>query len=161
MIKVTKYDYKRKGWICDHCGNFYSEKNQAQFCEARHKALSQWAEGNIDDLQLAASLGFDVSTPQAQAEAIQKVRDMTLGGQDLSAKSPMSRPFLGGAGTIVALTQVHSGGRTQIPAQIRGAMGLSDGDNVVWYEKEGRFYITSVAEIPYWDKGKGYVSPPH
>jgi len=157
---VTKYDYRRKGWYCDHCGAFYQDKNQAQFCEARHQALSQWAADQIDDLGLAVAMGFDVSTPQAQAEAIQRVRDMTVGGQDLGAKSAASRPFTGGMGAIVGLTQVHSGGRTQIPAQIRQAMGLQDGDNLVWYEKDARYYITTVAEIPYWDKGKGYYSPP-
>jgi len=160
MMILTKYDNRRKGWFCEHCGTFYQEKEQAQFCESRHQALSQWAAGNIDDLQLAGALGFDVSTTQAQTESIQRVRDMTLGGQDLGAKSSMTRPFLGGMGTLVGLTQVHGGGRTQIPAQIRAQMGLQDGDNVVWYEKDSRYYITSVNEIPYWDKPKGYSSPP-
>ena len=157
---MTKYDYRRKGWYCTHCGAFYMEKIEAQACETRHQALTDWANERIDELGVAVAFGFDVSTPEAQAEAIQRVRDMIVGGQNLGAKSAAARPFTGGMGAIVGLTQVHSGGRTQIPAQIRQAMGLQDGDNLVWYEKDARYYITTVGEIPYWDKGKGYYSPP-
>ena len=128
-------DEENKQWLCEVCRTIYKYKKDAKACEQRHRWLKAWADGKINDQELADFLGIDVES----------VRLMTLGGSDatLSPKKPgESKIFQGGMGVLVNITQLHSSGRTQVPYQIRQAMGLQDGDTVYWYKSpDGRFYI--------------------
>lgn len=125
-----------KGWTCDTCQTQHHYKRDATFCEKRHEAQKAWAAGEITDQQYADFLEID----------IESVREMTRGGTSLrsTAKQPgiQDEQFYGTKGVFVNITQVHSQGRTQIPHQIRAAMGIKDGDNLFWYKgPDGRYYI--------------------
>ncbi len=125
-----------KGWTCDTCGTWQHYKRDATFCEKRHETQKAWAAGEITDQQYATFLGV----------SLESVQEMTLGGTSLrsEAKQPgiQDEQFYGTKGVFVNITVVHSQGRTQIPHQVRSAMGLRDGDNLFWYRgPDGRYYI--------------------
>ena len=125
-----------KGWTCNTCGTWQHYKRDASFCEKRHETQKAWAAGEITDQQYADFL--EVS--------LESVQEMTLGGTSLRSapKKPgvQDEQFYGTKGVFVNITVVHSQGRTQIPHQVRSAMGLRDGDNLFWYRgPDGRYYI--------------------
>ena len=109
----------------------------------RRKAFQDYAAGRIDELKLAKKLGYPTETEAEQAEAIQRIRDMT------TPQKPL--PFTGGAGIFIDNTTVTSGGKTQIPAAIRNKWKLKDGDKIHWFEKDGDIII--VPSTP-WRKGR-------
>jgi len=109
----------------------------------RRKAFQDYFEGNLDELGLAKKLGFPTKTKVEQADAIQKIRDMTT-----PQNTP--RPFPG-VGIFIDNTTVTSGGKTQIPIQIRKMWKLKDGDKIHWYAKNGDIII--VPSTP-WRKGR-------
>jgi AbrB family looped-hinge helix DNA binding protein len=43
--------------------------------------------------------------------------------------------------------KIVSGGRLQLPAEVRRAMGLSDGDTVVMELKDGKLHIRSYRDV--------------
>lgn len=143
---MPTYDRRGKTWMCNECNVPYSYKQEAQACETRHQAMRDWSQGKIDDLQLAVALGYPTQTPQEQDIALQRVRDLTTGGRDptFQPKAPgaPAAPFGGARGTLIGMTQLHGGGRVQVPAAIRRQLGLRDGHNVFWYELRGRYYIS-------------------
>ena len=52
---------------------------------------------------------------------------------------------------VIATTKVFDRGKTTIPSEIRGDMGLSDGDKLVWKRDNlGRYFIEAVVK-----RGKG------
>ena len=121
----------------------------------KRKALQDYADEKIDDLQLAQKLGYPTETENEKAIAIQRVRDMTIGGSDttLKPKKPgrPPLPFMGGTGIFIDQTTVTSGGKTQIPASIRKEWNLEDGQVVMWFDHNGD--IVLVPSTP-WRKGK-------
>lgn len=174
---MTKFVSKPKGWICEVCNTFYPEKRMATFCERRHATLQQYRAGNIDELEVAKAWGYDLSTPEKKAKALEIVRnmvaDMEIGGVDLQPKvaDAPPRPFTGGVGRLLAVTKMHSNGRIQVPIDIRNAMHvrdeqtgqmrpIQDGDPVYWYELNERFFIREAVEDSGWRTGKGHFSPP-
>ena len=49
----------------------------------------------------------------------------------------------------VSITEVHGGGRVQIPQEIRGDLGLKDGDKILWIRKaRGEYTFRKVGEQP-------------
>ena len=121
----------------------------------RRKAFQDYAEGKIDELKLAKKLGFKTETKAEQAESIQRIRDMTTGGRDptFQQKQPgrPPLPFTGGVGIPIDNITVTSGGKTQIPSEIRRMWKLKDGDKIYWFEKYGDIII--VPSTP-WRKGR-------
>lgn len=144
---MPTYDRSQRLWFCDGCGASYQKKPEALACEALHVAWKDWAEGKIPDLQLAKRLGYPVGTEQEKEIALQRIRDFTTGGRDHTFQEKVAgapAPAFGGAkGNLVDMTTMHSGGRVQVPAQIRKQLGLQDGNNVFWYEIKGRYFISS------------------
>lgn len=110
----------------------------------RRKAFQDYADGRIDELKLAKTLGYPTETKAEQVDAIQRIRDMT------TPQNP-PRPFTGGTGVFIDNTTVSSGGKTQIPAAIRNMWKLKDGDKLHWFEKNGD--IIMVPSTP-WRKGR-------
>ena len=119
------------------------------------KGFKDYAEGKIDELKLAKILGFPTETEAERKESIQKIEDMTTGGRDLTLqpKAPgrPPLPFTGGVGIFIDNTTVTSGGKTQIPSQIRKMWKLKDGDKIYWFDKNGDIII--VPSTP-WRKGR-------
>lgn len=138
---MPRYQRKRPvGWFCNGCGAFYQEKEYAVACEARHQALSDYAEGRITELDLAAALGLDVSTPRARDGAIASVRNMFPSGSDGDSLSRQA-PFSEAVGTQLGITAVHSDGRVQIPHRIRRRFKIEDGMLIYWYVKGGQILL--------------------
>ena len=124
------------GWICDTCRTPHHYKRDASFCEKHHVIQAAWSSNEVTDQQYAEFLGVTVES----------VREMTLGGTSIrfEPKQPgvKAAQFYGSKGVFINVTQVHSQGRTQIPHQIRGALGLKDGDYLYWYKgPDGMYYI--------------------
>ena len=121
----------------------------------RRKAFKDYASGKIDELKLAKILGFPTETEEEQADSIRKILDMTTGGRDstFQLKQPgrPPLPFTGGVGIPIDNTTVTSGGKTQIPSEIRRMWQLKDGDKIYWFEKDGDIII--VPSTP-WRKGR-------
>ena len=121
----------------------------------RKQAFQDYYEDKLDELGLAKILGFPTETEAEQADAIQRIRDMTTGGRDptFSTKEPgrPPLPFPGGTGIFIDKTTVTSGGKTQIPVAIRRKWELQDGHQVYWFEKNGDIII--VPSTP-WRKGR-------
>ena len=117
----------------------------SQETKRRRQAFKDYANEKIDELQLAKILGFPTKTEAEQADAIQRIRDMTIGGRDptFQPKKPGGQPlpFTGGTGTFIDNTTVTSGGKTQIPAVIRNKWQIQDGQKVYWFEKNGDIII--------------------
>ena len=111
----------------------------------RKQAFQDYYDEKIDELGVAKILGFPTNTEADKAEAIQKIRDMTIGGRDhtLSTKKPGSPPlpFMGGTGIFIDKTTVTSGGKVQIPVSIRKELDLKDGHVVYWFEKNGEIIL--------------------
>ena len=119
------------------------------------KGFKDYAEGKIDELELAKILGFPTETDAERQDSIRKIRDMTTGGRDYTfqPKAPgrPPLPFTGGIGIPIDNTTVTSGGKTQIPSQIRKMWKLKDGDKIYWFDKNGDIII--VPSTP-WRKGR-------
>lgn len=122
--------------------------------EKQKQALQDYKDGKIDELGLAKKLGIPTKTKEEKQIAIQQVRDMTTGGHDytFSVKTPgKALPFTGGVGIFIKSTRVTSGGKVQIPIDIRKEWGLQDGQTVHWFEKNGDIIL--VPSTP-WRQGK-------
>lgn len=149
---MPRYDKDRKIWFCDGCGTTYPRKPEATACERRHKAIAEYKPG--DELKVARLFGYDLSTTEAKRAAVEAVQimisDIPRGGayptfeEKVPGRAP--RPFVGGVGVPVGMTQIHGNGRTQIPVSIRKVLGLEDGDMIFWMDKEGTYYIVPAVE---------------
>jgi AbrB family looped-hinge helix DNA binding protein len=42
---------------------------------------------------------------------------------------------------LVAMSKVYQHGKTQIPAEVRKALGLKDGDKILWIVESGKWVI--------------------
>lgn len=148
-------------WICDFCGKPYSNESEVALCEGHHIAVQEFKDGKLNEVGLAQRLGFDVSTPQAQENAVKNIQNMFTGGSDylLGDKTPgVFKPHLNVSGRFIGTTKVHGNGKAQIPFDIRVALGLKDEDFIFWYEFDGRYYISPSEEMRPWVKGKTYFS---
>lgn len=161
---MPTYDRSQRMWFCDECGAPHKRKPEALTCEARHGAWTDWGEGKITDLQLATMLGYPVGTEQEQKIALQRIRDFTTGGRDSTFQPKVAgapAPAFGGAkGNLVDMNTMHSGGRVQVPAQIRRNLGLQDGQNVFWYELGGRYFISPRELSTTYQRGKWITVEP-
>lgn len=170
---MPTWDRSQRMWFCDGCGASHQKKPEALACEALHGAWKDWAkadpnqteaERKITDLQLATMLGYPVGTEQEQKIALQRIRDLTTGGRDYTFQEKVAgapAPAFGGAkGNLVDMTTMHSGGRVQVPAQIRRQLGLQDGQNVFWYELGGRYFISPRELSTTYQRGKWITVEP-
>ncbi len=161
---MPTYDRSQRMWFCNGCGASYQKKPEALACEALHGAWKNWAEGKITDLQLAAALGYDVSTEEKQRIALQRIKDLTTGGRDHTFQEKVAgapAPAFGGAkGNLVGMTTMVGNGRVQVPAQIRRQLGLQDGHNVFWYELGGRYFISPRELSTTYQRGKWITVEP-
>lgn len=156
------------GFVCEGCGTFHPRREDAQACEERHHLISLWAEGKVDDLAVAQGLGLPTDTPQALASSMRSLRGMLRAGADASLSSDSIRgaSMREAPPVFVNTTQIHSEGRTQIPASLRAAWGVKDGDFLFWYRQGDMIIVTPYQSFAphrqprFSYKGKEQPSPP-
>jgi AbrB family looped-hinge helix DNA binding protein len=55
-------------------------------------------------------------------------------------------------------SRITSKGQITIPAKIRERMGIEPGDEIIFVEENGRYYLSKAKKVSPFDKWVGYLS---
>jgi len=42
---------------------------------------------------------------------------------------------------VLAISKLFQRGKTQVPKEVRNALGLKDGDKILWFSQDKRIYV--------------------